>query len=176
MRQPNPDESEQPVHYGQRADRDNPPNPQNPGVERTIEDLFCNYPAVIAYVAGHEHENYVRHYRCEKDTPPPSLSPGLGDFHQISTAAHIDFPQQARAIEIVDQGGGKLAFVLTLIDHDGPANAGGPRDGFESGAAPPEPVRLAGIGREIAYNDYQGSRTARGGREDRNVILPIEPR
>jgi hypothetical protein len=35
-------------------------------------------------------------------------------------------------------------------------------------------ARLAAIGREIAYNDYQGDRTARGGRQDRNVILPTD--
>jgi hypothetical protein len=35
-------------------------------------------------------------------------------------------------------------------------------------------LRLAGIGREISYNDYQGDRGARGGRQDRNVILPTD--
>lgn len=174
-RQPNPDLSEAPVHYGQRLDRDNPINAANPSGERTLEELFCAYPAVIAHVAGHEHENFVRRYRCEQDAPAPT--PGAGDFHEISTAAHIDFPQQARAIEIVDTTGeGDLAFVLTLVDHDGPANPGGPQDGLESGQAPKEPVRLAGIGREIAYNDYQRSASARGDRGDRNVILPIKPR
>jgi len=34
--------------------------------------------------------------------------------------------------------------------------------------------RLASIARELAYNDYQGSRGARGGRQDRNVILDMK--
>ena len=34
--------------------------------------------------------------------------------------------------------------------------------------------RLSSIARELAYNDYQGSRSARGERQDRNVILPTE--
>jgi hypothetical protein len=34
-------------------------------------------------------------------------------------------------------------------------------------------VRLSSIGREIAYNDYQGSRAARGNRDDRNLIVPL---
>ncbi|HEX6584544.1 MAG TPA: hypothetical protein VF056_13155 [Thermoleophilaceae bacterium] len=34
--------------------------------------------------------------------------------------------------------------------------------------------RLAGIGREVGYNDYQGERGARGGRQYRNVILPTD--
>jgi hypothetical protein len=35
-------------------------------------------------------------------------------------------------------------------------------------------MRLAGIGREISFNDYQSSRGARGGRQDRNVILETD--
>jgi 3',5'-cyclic AMP phosphodiesterase CpdA len=167
-RQPTTDLSEAPVHYGRRSDRDVPPDPQNPTSAETLEELFCRSPALIGYVTGHEHENFVEHYACEEGE--------AGDFHEISTAAHIDFPQQARMIEIVDTGGGQLEFVLTIIDHAGPANPGAASDGFESGAAAEEPIRLAGIGREIAYNDYQGSRGARGGRDDRNVILPIKQR
>jgi hypothetical protein len=34
--------------------------------------------------------------------------------------------------------------------------------------------RLSSIARELAYDDYQGARGARGGRQDRNVILPTE--
>jgi hypothetical protein len=34
-------------------------------------------------------------------------------------------------------------------------------------------LRLASVGREISYNDYQSSRGARGSREDRNVIVPL---
>jgi hypothetical protein len=87
-------------------------------------------------------------------------------FWHISTAAHIDYPQQARMIELVDDGG-RLKIVLTMLDHEGAANAGG-------GNAPPEPPRLASIARELAYNDYQGNREARGGRQDRNVILATD--
>jgi hypothetical protein len=87
-------------------------------------------------------------------------------FWQVSTAAHIDFPQQARMIELVDDGG-DLKFVLTILDHEGAPNPG-------DGKAPPNVQGLASIARELAYNDYQGSRGARGGRQDRNVILDTE--
>jgi hypothetical protein len=69
-------------------------------------------------------------------------------------------------IELVDDHG-EMKLVLTMLDHEGAANPG-------SGNAPLEPPRHASIARELAYNDYQGSRGAKGGRQDRNVILDTE--
>jgi hypothetical protein len=95
-------------------------------------------------------------------------------FWQISTAAHIDWPQQSRMIELVKLGT-NMSFVLTTLGQDGPANPGGQPPGHEEGGQAGDGVlRLAGIGRELAYNDYQGERGARGGRQDRNVILPTD--
>ncbi|CAA9479147.1 MAG: hypothetical protein AVDCRST_MAG17-46 [uncultured Solirubrobacterales bacterium] len=182
LRQPNTDPTESPVHYGQRADREDPNNPQNPSPSETLEELFCLNPNVLAYVAGHEHENVVERHECVKeDKPPPT--PGPGDFVEVGTAAHIDFPQQSRMIELVDAGG-EIAMVLTMLDHDGPANPGGPpprcstergsdgRDGC--GEAGEEPTRLSSIARELTFNDYQHSRSgARGGRDDRNIVVPL---
>ncbi len=73
-------------------------------------------------------------------------------------------------IELVDVGG-EMSFALTILDHEGPANPMGRQD---AGRAPSDIPRLAGIGREIAYNDYQGSRGARGAPEDRNVLIVID--
>ena len=73
-------------------------------------------------------------------------------------------------IELVNVGG-EMRFVLTILDHEGPANVMGRQD---AGHAPGDIPRLAGIAREIAYNDYQADRSARGGRQDRNVILPTD--
>ena len=179
IRFPSTDPSEQPLHYGQRFDRRDPANPQNQGGGETLEELFCASPAVLGLVAGHEHANYVERYDCADDQPPPASCAVAAactnpHFWHISSAAHIDWPQQARMIELVDLGG-EMAFVLTILDHDGPANPGGAPPGREEqGHAPDDVVRLAAIGREIAYNDYQGSRGARGGRQDRNVILPTD--
>ncbi len=176
---PSSDPTEQPLHFGQRFDRRSPGNPQAPGGGETLEELFCGSNRVLALVAGHEHANYVERHECAEDQPPPpkcavvALCPNPY-FWQISTAAHIDWPQQARMIELVKLGV-NMSFVLTVLDHDGPANPGGPPPGHEdSGHAPDDVLRLAGIGREISYNDYQGDRGARGGRQDRNVILPTD--
>ena len=170
---PSTDPSEEPIHYGQRFDRDNPTNPQNVSTT-TLEDLYCQNPNVIAHVAGHEHENYVRHHRCAADEPP---TPGPGNFWHISTAAHIDWPQQTRMIEVIDNGddpGAGMSLVLTMLDHLGEPNVGGPKDPVgERANAGDQVQRLAGIARELSYNDYQGSRGARGAPEDRNVIIHL---
>lgn len=174
------DPTEQPLHFGQRVDRRNPANPQRQDGGETLEELFCESPAVLGYVAGHEHANYVERHDCADDQPPPAtcIAPvpvcRNPHFWQISTAAHVDWPQQARMIELVKLGA-NMSFVLTVLDHDGPANPGGPPPSNEdSGHAPDDVLRLASIGRELAYNDYQGDRAARGGRQDRNVILPTD--
>jgi hypothetical protein len=54
------------------------------------------------------------------------------------------------------------------------ANPGGNPEQFEQGHAPSEVLWLAAVGRESAYNDYQGDRGARGERQDWNVILPTD--
>jgi hypothetical protein len=171
---------EESIHFGQRVDRRGN-MPQNPGGGETLEELYCEYPNVLAQVSGHEHENYVENHKCATDQPPPPLCAAAAScpnphFWHISTASHIDWPQQSRLIELVDDGG-EMSFVLTMLDHDGPANAGGPqppRDG--QGAAPSGVSRLASIGREIAYNDFQAGQFsgAEGDRQDRNVILPTD--
>jgi hypothetical protein len=168
-RMPSVDPGEQPIHYGERFDRkETPPRPVRPDEppETTIEDLLCRHSNVLAHVAGHEHANYVLEHRCE--------DPGQGQnpFYEVSTAAHIDWPQQSRMIELVNDGG-EMSLVLTMLDHAGPAYPGGPPPGNPGGDAGEQPVRLASIAREIAYNDYQGDRGALGKRTDRNVIVPL---
>ena len=158
------------THYGERQDRrGGQPQPQNQN--ETLEELYCKHPNVLAHIDGHEHENYVERHDCADDVP--STRGDNPHFWQISTAAHIDFPQQARMIELVKLGK-KMSFVLTILDHDGTANPGGAPEQADQGHAPDDVQRLASIGRELAYNDYQGSRGARGGRQDRNVILPTD--
>ena len=161
-RQPSLDTSEYPLHFGERGRREGPGNPAS---GETLEELYCRSPNVLAHVSGHEHANEIREFPCSEEAPRPPL-------YEISTAAHIDFPQQARMIELVDKDG-ELTFVLTILDHAAPPDPGNPRDGFEQGTAGDQVLRLASIARELAFNDYQGQRGARGSRDDRNVVLPL---
>ena len=98
---------------------------------------------------------------------------------EVSTAAHIDWPQQARMIELVDNGDETMSLVLTILDHAGPPNPGGARPSLDArGNAGEQVLRLASIGREIAFNDYQAdpqnNAGAKGEPADRNVIIVLD--
>jgi len=133
-----------------------------PGSDRVggegVRDLLLRYPNVIMWVNGHTHRNEVLpHVR-------PSGSAVAGGFWELNTAAHIDWPQQSRTVEVVDNGDGTLSIFGTIVDHAGPASSGS-----TSGA-----LALASLSRELAANDWQ-DRTddRRGGIEDRNVELLV---
>ena len=124
-------------------------------------------------MTGHEHVNLVEHHECGKSTRPDA-TPGPGDFWEVSTASHMDWPQQARMLELVDNGGGRMSLVATMLDHAGPPEPGNaPASEIARGGAGEEVLKLASIARELAYNDFQASRGASGGTRDRNVILPL---
>jgi hypothetical protein len=66
-------------------------------------------------------------------------------FWQVTTASHVDWPQQARLIEVRDNRDGTLSIITTIIDHAGPLHWDGGRD----------PVSLAGLSRELSANHWQ---------------------
>jgi metallophosphoesterase (TIGR03767 family) len=110
---------------------------------------------VIAWVNGHTHRNQIiAHARTD----------GSGGFWEINTAAHIDWPQQARLIEVTDNRDGTLSIFTTIIDHVGPADAG--RDLRST-------VTLASLSRELSVNDPQANLAARGVLGDRNAELLV---
>jgi hypothetical protein len=113
--------------------------------------LLDRSPRVIAALSGHTHRNRI----------VPRQSPA-GGYWQISTSSLIDYPQQARALRVVETTGGGVAIKTWMLDHiDG---AGAPRLAG---------VGLAAIARQLAYLDGQGGRPKgfAGGRLDRNVSL-----
>ena len=120
--------------------------------DAVVSELLA-HDNVIAWVNGHTHRNEVRaHTRS-----------GGGGFWEINTAAHVDWPQQSRIIEVVDNHDGTLSIFTTMVDHGAPLRAGTVLDG---------PMKLAALGRLLALNDPQ-ERTdgRRGHRRDRNVEL-----
>jgi metallophosphoesterase (TIGR03767 family) len=103
--------------------------------------LFHRFPNLIAYVAGHSHENRVAPLKRE----------GGGGFWEIKSPAIADWPPQHRLIEVMDNRDGTLSIFGTLLDHDGPATAPGSgtnANGF--GVA-----EFASVGRTITFNDPQ---------------------
>jgi metallophosphoesterase (TIGR03767 family) len=131
------------------------PDPRVHGDE--VRALLLSHPQVVAMVDGHTHRNQVWAHRREDGAP--------GGFWEINTAAHIDWPQQSRLVEISDNRDGTLSIFATMLDHDGPAAYGG-RTG--------DPLVLAGLARELAVNDWQQrDSSGRGSVESRNVELLV---
>jgi metallophosphoesterase (TIGR03767 family) len=127
-----------------------------PGAE--VEAMLLRYPNVILWVNGHTHRNQVLpHAR-------PSGAAVGGGFWELNTAAHIDWPQQSRTVEVVDNLDGTLSIFGTILDHDGAVTP----SGLSSTSA------LASLSREIAANDWQErSDRRRGDIGDRNVELLV---
>jgi len=130
-----------------------------------LEQLLLAHPHVIAYVAGHTHENRITAFKRS----------GASGFWGIETASEIDWPIESRLLEVMDNRDGTLSIFGTLIDH-GATLATPPRG---TPAAGFDPERLAALGRELSYNDPQvGVEDGAEGRpQDRNVELLLrDPR
>ena len=121
-----------------------------------VEAMLHRHPNVIAWVAGHTHQNRI------------TLRQGNGhSFWDIETAAHVDWPCQSRIIEVINDGP-VLTIRCTMVDHAGPVARG------EIAASTDPVLKLAAVHRELAANDPQVD-TAEGAglREDRNVELTL---
>ncbi len=132
-----------------------------------LRALALAHPNVIAYVAGHTHENRINAVRRGGDRP--------GGFWEIETASEIDWPIQSRLLELMDNRDGTLSIFGTLIDHGAPLATPAP------GTPAPSlgPAALAALGREFSYNDPQVGveKGAEGRPQDRNVELLLpDPR
>lgn len=134
---------------------------------QSVRDLLLRYRRVIAYVDGHTHHDAVRAFRA---------TGGRSGFWEINSAAGIDFPQQAREIEILDNRDGTLSIFGTLLDQAAPVAAPppGPATDFTD-------AQLASLARQLAFDDPQRSAVTGGGgpgrRADRNVELLLrDPR
>ena len=124
-----------------------------------VRDLLLRYPNVILWVNGHTHRNEVIPH------PRPSAAPFGGGFWELNTAAHIDWPEQSRIVELVDNRDGTLSVFGTIVDHAGPVSV--PRQRLDG-------LGLASLSRELSANDWQDRTDVRRGTlEDRNVELVV---
>ena len=161
------------VHYGlgpdptltQPCTLTDPALPPTP--DETLRCLLLRHPGAVAFVNGHEHNNRITPFERR-----PGAGRAAGGFWEINTAAHIDWPEQSRVIDVVDNRDGTLSLFGTILDH---AAAPNPGEGEATGSS----SRLASISRELSYNDPDSSNgedgrgDARGSREDRNVELLV---
>lgn len=148
---------------------------RNPGCDRDprlstplhlgpeVQSLFNTHRHVIAYVTGHTHENKV--YACGS----ASGCPAGANWWELNTASEIDWPQESRLIELMDNGDGTLSIFGTLIDHSAAYEvpAAGSASGFTTD-------QLASISRTLSFNDPQVKTAATGEANDRNVELVVD--
>jgi len=122
-----------------------------------LVEYLLTKPNVIAWVNGHTHKNQIFEHR---------RTDGSGGFWEINTASHVDFPQQARVIEIADNDDGTWSIFTTVLDHAADARWDQKID---------NPLSLASLSRELAVNDPQNDIDAhRGVKEARNAELIVQ--
>jgi hypothetical protein len=127
-----------------------------------LRGMLHRFPNVVLWVNGHTHTNGIQPRRVPSD-------PARG-FWEVTTCSLVDWPCQARLLELVDEGDGTMSVVCTMLDHDGAVADAGvrPVDGW-SGAT------LAGLHRELAANVPFGGPESplAGSPADRNVVLRL---
>ena len=177
-----PDEAAQPCsgHYDSSGHYSNPNeygHDANPGCDLDPRDsspvhlgndlraLFDSHPNVIAYVAGHTHENKV--LACGSEDGCPSGA----NWWEINTSAIADWPEQSRLIELMDNGDGTLSIFGTLVNTAAPLGVPAsdtPASGFGND-------ELGSVSRAVTMNDPQlGDGTAEGEAKDQNVELLVD--
>ena len=135
----------------------------DPGPRTLGPDLLAilrRFPNVVLWINGHSHEHKVLAH--------PGNARGIG-LWEVDTASGIDFGQQARTFEVLDNDDGTLSILVTVLDHASPPAVD--HDGDE----PWTTTRLASLSRELAANDNRwiDPMSLLGSREDRNVELLV---
>ncbi|WP_426571767.1 TIGR03767 family metallophosphoesterase [Aquihabitans sp. McL0605] len=138
-------------------------DPADPGPRTSGPDLVAlltRYPNVVVWINGHSHEHKILVHR--------GFGRGAGCW-EIDTASAIDFSQQGRTFELLDNGDGTVSILVTVLDHAGaPATDHRTDDRWTV-------AELASISRELAANDdrWIDPIALLGRPEDRNVELVV---
>ena len=128
-------------------------NPRGERRHQQLLTLLLRFPNVVLWLNGHIHANRI--------TPRAHPHGGHG-LWEVTTSSIVDWPCQARLVELFDAGAGHLAIACTMVDHEGTIRGA---DG--------ELPDLAGLHRELAGNvPHNGFDSRRPGTPtDRNAIL-----
>ncbi|MFF4606379.1 TIGR03767 family metallophosphoesterase [Streptomyces sp. NPDC001339] len=132
------------------------PDPARPEEKRyggaELVEVLAAHRSVVGWINGHCHRNAI--------TPH-------GGFWEVSTASHIDFPQLARVIELVDNHDGTLSLIATLVESAAP---------HRTDFADLSQTGLAALYRELSFNAPEARRDLAGTARDRNVELLLTRR
>ena len=127
--------------------------------ESEVVNLLLSEPRVILWLAGHRHQHRIEYFSGE----------GAVGFWQIETASNIDWPQQGRMVEILEDDH-EILITTHVFDHLGTVAPDLEKKHFDLNS-------LAGLSRLLAANDWQRREgdyfieNNEGNRSDRNVIL-----
>jgi metallophosphoesterase (TIGR03767 family) len=129
-----------------------------------LEELLHRFPNVVLHVAGHGLEHRLT------PKPDPNRQRRSGEYWEVTTASPLDFPMQARLLEIADNDDGTVSIFSTVYDTAPPVNPGDaddptPDDGVNQ-------LLLASVARQVGMRDPQLNETASGlSASDRNAEL-----
>lgn len=98
--------------------------------------LIGRHPNVILWLSGHQHSNLIW---------PRKNNNGNHAFWEVNTASHIDFPQQSRSVEIIDNNDGTLSIAGVMLDHSEPLTL--------DYSKPFSAAQLAAFSAELAMNN-----------------------
>jgi metallophosphoesterase (TIGR03767 family) len=123
-----------------------------------LVELLLRYPNVIAWVNGHTHVNTIKAH-------PPTSSTLGGGFWEINTPSCIDWGQQSRMIEVVDNRDGTLSIFTLAVDHAAPP---------QTSTSDLSQQNLASLSREMSANPWFWDAAAGlGTPQDRNTELLV---
>ena len=120
--------------------------------------LIASYPNFFLFLEGHGHDNLVLAH---------AGTGGSAGYWEIETPSDMDFPQQGRVFEIVDNRDGTGTVYTTLFDHW--STVGDDAD------------KLSDLGRDLAFTDWMAKGwdgktpfAGMGELSDRNVALKFQ--
>jgi metallophosphoesterase (TIGR03767 family) len=127
----------------------------------SLRALLMRNPNVVLYLTGHKHYDRVW----------PNFGRSGRGFWQVITNALAGAPQEARMIELMDNGDGSLSIFTAMLPHAAPSAAPAPGGALD-------PAGLASLSRELAWARRAGGRSAAAaGGPMRNVELVMrDPR
>jgi metallophosphoesterase (TIGR03767 family) len=120
-----------------------------------ILSTLLRFDNVVLWLNGHTHRHAIR-----ARSDPAGQGPGLWE---VTTGSLVDWPCQARLVELYEVGDGVLGIASTMIDHDAAHQVGGAQTSAE----------LAALHRQLAANlRWAGfGAGSEGTALDRNAIM-----
>ncbi|MFF4120615.1 TIGR03767 family metallophosphoesterase [Streptomyces sp. NPDC001714] len=146
-------------HHTSQTMTNTRPDPAHPSDRRhtgaELVTLLNRHANVLAWVNGHIHRNLITPHKASNGN----------SFWEITTASHVDHPQLARVVELVDNKDGTVSLFTTLIESAAPH-----RTDFSDLSQ----TGLAALYRELAFNAPGSSKALGGSTTDRNTELVLK--